>query len=120
MRPAARVAAMFVLAMQAAGQQAVLPRKGRQPERSTPLESEPISRLPTRRTPGTETPVVIFGPHAPDRPQSEDRLRPLVRGEVTPLRGAEELWIRELPRERLMAASAMPPLAQTQATAVPN
>lgn len=111
---------MSMLAMQAAGQQAVLPRKGRHLERSAPVETEPIRRLPTRRSPGALTPELDFGPHAPDRPQSEDRLRPLVHGDVAPLPAAEELWIRELPRERLMVASAMPPVTQTQAAAVPN
>jgi len=113
----------------ASGQQAILPRKGRQPDTARPATLEPVRRLPERLTGrpiepraavGTQ-PAANFGPHAPDRPQSDDRLRPLVRGEVLPLAPRlEEIWIRVLPQPPVPSPEAAAPSSTTTVTSTPN
>jgi hypothetical protein len=64
------------------GQRAQLARKGRQVERGTAPVREPIRKLPRRQAAPVEVATVPppTPAHVPDRPISEDRLRPLVRG----------------------------------------
>jgi hypothetical protein len=112
------------------GQQAILPRKGRQADRTAPTPAEPVRRLPERLTgrpieprpalAGQPPPSPDFGPHTPDRPQSDDRLRPLVRGEAMPLPLLDETWIRVLPQPPILVAEAVTPSVATRATPVRN
>jgi hypothetical protein len=108
-------------------QQAILPRKGRQRDNSAPTGAEPIRRLPERLTgrpleprPNNVREAPPFGPHIPDRPQATDRLRSLVRGEVTPAAGVEEAWIRALPRPPVPPAAVVVAPAATQAASIRN
>ncbi len=112
----------LLLASQLLAQQAILPRKGRQPDRTVPAAEEPLRRLPRPGAARPETVIspVTFGPHMPDLPQSEDRLRPLMRGSVTPAENLDEMWIRVLPKPPVTIAAASVPTPQTQATAIPN
>src|SRR5579872_2503257 len=96
-----------LLASHCFAQQAILPRKGRQPDRTAPTPVEPIRRLPrpgTARPEPIAAPLVSFGPHVPDQPQAEDRLRQLVQGTVTPFEPIDQPWIRFLPQVPVMVA----------------
>jgi hypothetical protein len=129
-RAAARVLFLWAgFAEVAAGQEAILPRKGRQPEHAAPARAEPFRRLPARLTGRPEEPrpalalpppIADFGPHAADMPQSSDRLRPLVRGEVTPLAALDEIWIRTLPQPPVLVASGVAPPPSIKGTPIPN
>jgi len=120
MRP---FAAILLLALPLLGQRAQLARKGRQPDSARPLAVEPLRKLPRRRT-------VIAAPAATSLPRpvqapptlSEDRVRPLVRGGVTPLPAAPLVddLARTLPR---VPADVVPPnaaLASVQAESIRN
>jgi hypothetical protein len=113
------------------GQQAILPRKGRLADTTPPAPAEPVRRLPERLTgrppapwptlAGQPVPAPDFGPHVPGLPQSEDRLRPLVRGGVTALVALDPgMPIRILPRGPTLVEAVPEPTPATQATAIPN
>jgi hypothetical protein len=124
--------AVLALAFCLRAQQAKLPRKGRQPDRTTPPAAEPLRRLP-RKTAGPPA----AAPQSPNLlqqfierqraqlrqlPQSEDRLRPLVLGAVTPLRElVDQVWIRVLPiAPPILPAAAPPPVPTVAAQTIPN
>jgi hypothetical protein len=118
-----RLSLASLFAVHCLAQQAILPRKGRQPDRTPPAPAEPIRRLPLagapRPAPGT-APQASFGPHVADRPQADDRLRPLVRGAVTAVTPLDEVWIRTLPQAPVTVAGVAAPTPRTEATLIPN
>jgi hypothetical protein len=110
-------------------QQAIDLRKGRQPEKTRPLPSEPIRRLPEALTgkPSPPHPAparapmdATVAPHEPAALQSEDRLRPLIAGTVTPLPREERTPIHILPQRPAAVVAAAKPPVETEATFVPN
>src|SRR5579883_2665587 len=105
-RPA--LTGILLVASTSFGQQAILPRKGRQPDRTPAAPAEPIRRLPRPappRTAGAGNQPASFGPHAADRAQSPDRLRPLLRGAITPAAEENAPWIRALPQAPVAIAA---------------
>jgi hypothetical protein len=88
------VAALWGLSFPVLAQQGQLPRKGRQPERVTRPPAEPVRKLPRKKpipvTPGPAERLQAYIDEQRSRvqpqPRSEDRLRPLLKGAVLPLR----------------------------------
>jgi hypothetical protein len=91
MRPLAAILIFVILMFSAplCAQRAQLARKGRQPETGKSTPTEPIRKLPRRGAA-----VVPQAAPLPERamqsapPLSEDRVRSLVRGTITPLPAA--------------------------------
>ena len=119
------LAAILLLGIPLCAQRAQLARKGRQPEAGNPVAREPVRKLPRRRG------IVPLGPPAPPKPRptipaptlSEDRVRSLVRGDITPLPAA--VPVTELARTLPRGPVPMPPplpvvLAASQTAVVPN
>ena len=115
-------------------QQAQLARKGRQLERGSIPQDEPIRKLPRRQTAASPQPAP---PALEDQltlrrfieeqrrlvqnqPQAEDRLRPLLGGAVPPLEVAPETAIRVLPAPPISIASVATPMPTVTATPVPS
>lgn len=108
-------------------QQAQLARKGRQQERGPLPQLEPVRRLPRRSLP----PILAVASGeatlqhyieeqrvlVQQLPQSEDRLRPLIRGTIPPLAIELETPVRFLPISPALAAVA--PTAPGQVAATP-
>ncbi|MCU1234507.1 MAG: hypothetical protein JWP63_2474, partial [Candidatus Solibacter sp.] len=121
MRP---IAAILLLVVPLCAQRAQLARKGRQPDTAKPVPLEPVRKLPRRG-------VIIITPSAnplPPRPiqapptLSEDRVRSLIRGTITPL--SPEPPAAELARmlPRVPADTIAPTLltAGVQTTSIPT
>lgn len=111
------------------GQQAQLPRKGRQRESGPAQAREPLRKLP--RQPGPVADLVdpnallqayIDQQRALQRPlpQAEDRLRPLLSGSVLPLQAVVEMAIRMLPTPPLLIAAVETPPGKVTSTPVLN
>lgn len=133
-----RCAPAFVVLVSAilpiCAQLAQLPRKGRQQERSPAIQQEPIRKLP-RRQPASPPPT---GASPADEaanlqryieqqrglvqqlPQAEDRLRPLLRGAVSPLETVLDMPIRALPTAPVLVAVAGPVPGKVTAAPVLN
>ena len=108
-------------------QQAILPRKGRQRDNSAPTGAEPIRRLPERLTgrpleprPNNVREAPPLSPHIPDRPQATDRLRSLVRGEVSPAAGSKRRGSARCRGHRFPPAAVVVAPAATQAASIRN
>jgi hypothetical protein len=111
------------------GEQAQLPRKGRQPDPSPVRQLEPARRLPQRTfaewdvfDPEMALKDYIESQRATIKPplQSEDRLRPLLRGNFIGLEAIRDKPIRTLPDSRLLPAIAQESAGSVQATPVSN
>jgi hypothetical protein len=111
------------------GEQALLPRKGRQPDPSPAHQLEPVRTLPRRAfaqsnlfDPEMALRGYIESQGATIKPllQSEDRLRPLLRGNFIKLEAIREEPIRMLPDSRLLPAVAQKPAGSVQAIPVSN
>ena len=120
-------ALLLAIATGASAQEAILPRKGRQPEPGAAVPREPIRRLPPRLSgaPQVPNPIVsppVSPPRRPveERPQSEDRLRPLIAGSVAPLSEPAAEPVRVLPQAPPAIASAMPLPGAVEAVPVRN
>ena len=114
-------AVVFLIAAPLGAQRAQLARKGRQPDSGRPQPSEGIRKLPRRITTNLPvTPAPVRRAQAP-RPLSEDRSRPLLRGDISPLSaGSGQGSPHALPRRTgaLIAGYAAVPVVD--AAAVPN
>jgi hypothetical protein len=81
-----RLTAILLLAIPLSAQRAQLAHKGRQPESGKPVPAEPVRKLPRRVAAGV--PAAAPPPERPTQAPpslSEDRVRSLVRGSITPL-----------------------------------
>ncbi|HXB73230.1 MAG TPA: hypothetical protein VNY05_33645 [Candidatus Acidoferrales bacterium] len=113
MKPAT---AILLLAVPLCGQRAQLAHKGRQPETGRAVPAEPLRKLPRR---GVATALAATST-SPERPMqaapalSEDRVRSLVRGSVTPLPAAPP--VMELARTLPRLMPAAPAVAGVPAT----
>src|SRR5690349_6293285 len=78
--------AILLLVMPLMGQRAQLARKGRKAEPVKGVARTPVRKLPRRKaaTPAVAAPIPLRKYPAP-RPLSEDRVRPLLKGTVTPV-----------------------------------
>jgi hypothetical protein len=83
MRP---IVAILLLAVPVCAQRAQLARKGRQPDTAEPAPVEPVRKLPRRVviTAAPPAPPVVRSVQPPPA-LSEDRVRSLLRGNITPL-----------------------------------
>jgi hypothetical protein len=91
------IIAILIFAIPLCAQRAQLARKGRHPETGRPVPGEPIRRLPRRGA--AVAPSAAPSPVRPMQsalPLSEDRVRPLLRGTITPL--PPPVPMMELPR----------------------
>jgi hypothetical protein len=104
-------------------QRAQLARFGRQPDHSQPRAAEPVRKLPRKGgalplPPAGET--LAVGTAAP-LPLAEDRVSPLLKGDVMPLAAAlPGDSLRVLPRTAVMLAEAALPAAGAAATSIRN
>jgi hypothetical protein len=123
---------LFVINIDA--QQAQFPRKGRQQERGPSPQLEPLRKLP-RRQPSS---LSLTGLSQADEegklqqyiaqqqalvqqpPQAEDRLRPLLRGAISPLEIVLGMPIRVLPTPPVLVAVAAPMPGRVAATPIFN
>ncbi len=114
----------LLFASQLLAQQAILPRKGRQPDRTPPAAEEPLRRLPR---PGAGTAsrrsfrLSTFGPHVPDAAaigRSSASLSARFRHAAPSLSTKRGFVFFRRPPVAIAAASV--PTPQTQATAIPN
>src|SRR5438132_470668 len=127
-RPVSRafVFVYFLLAVfPLSAQRAQLARKGRQPDRAAAPAREPIRKLPRKQTPTVEVAAAPSAtpPRLPDRPISEDRLRTLVRGSVTPLSPDDLASYSPHPTRRTPESAPVPiskPAVEVEAVPVAN
>jgi hypothetical protein len=114
----------LLLALPLSAQRAQLPRKGRQFEAGRPPALQPIRKLPRRTTVIITTTVTSAAPApepVPAGPMSEDRLRPLIRGSITPLSAETTMSVRILPRPQPAETLApQPTLAGVEPSEVVN
>jgi hypothetical protein len=123
-------AVLVAATLPAGGQEAQLPRKGRQHERGPVPQLEPLRRLPRQPPTAGPAPIdqdVVMQAYiaqqralAPQFTQAEDRLRPLLHGQVVPLQAMVEMPIRKLPvfTPPPLTAAVTPP--GVSASPVPN
>jgi hypothetical protein len=122
MRP---IAAILLFAIPLCAQRAQLARKGRQPDDAKPVPVEPVRKLP-RRGAITAAPPALPPPVRPTQAPpalSEDRVRSLVRGSITPLPPSPATMelARTLPRVPAAPPTPAAAIAATvQTESIPN
>jgi hypothetical protein len=124
------ISLVLLSALSLSAQQAQLPRKGRQPDRGSVPQLEPIRKLPRQQVDVSPAPLGDQGALrrfieeqrrlVPNQPQAPDRLRPLIEGTVPPLAIEPETAIRVLPTRPALVARVATPQPMVSASPVPN
>ncbi len=102
------------------GQNAQLPRKGRQPDRTPAVPATPIRKLPRKGAPAIPVAKPAARPVIPAAPVSEDRLRPLLRGTPSPVSTPGPDASNKLPRAVGAAPERAAAIPAIRATAIRN
>jgi hypothetical protein len=128
-RTGAQIAALLLLAvLPGLAQRAQLGRKGRQPERGPAAPVEPLRKLPRKKAAapavGPADALIRYIAEqrrlVRERPQAEDRLRPLPRGMAAPIASAPTTAPPHLLPRAATILARVAALPTVEATAVPN